>query len=302
MNKLHCYAICVLLVILPSLIKAQTFAWAKRTGGSNTSVSTPNWDRGIAIDGSANIYSLSSFSGTADFDPGTGVLNLNSANGESVVQKFDAYGGLAWTKQFVPKSTSLATDNTGNTFLTGFFSGTQDFDPGPGVYNLTSSGYNDIFVVKLDMAGNFLWARQVGGIYDESHGYITVSNSGVVYVTGSFGYAPPGVIATADFDPDPAVTYLLTSAGGTDGFILALDGDGKFLWVRQKGTSGNDVVGPVAADGNENIVYAGFADNRFIEKITSDNNLVWNLNFGQPQIFCSPAALAVHRILTPARV
>jgi hypothetical protein len=116
MNKLHCYAICVLLVILPSLIKAQTFAWAKRTGGSNTSVSTPNWDRGIAIDGSANIYSLSSFSGTADFDPGTGVLNLNSANGESVVQKFDAYGGLAWTKQFVPKSTSLATDNTGNTF------------------------------------------------------------------------------------------------------------------------------------------------------------------------------------------
>src|SRR5690348_9567758 len=58
---------------------------------------------------------------------------------------------------------SIAVDAAGNVFTTGYFYGVADFDPSAGVYTLTSVGLEDIFVSKLDAAGNFLWARTFGG-------------------------------------------------------------------------------------------------------------------------------------------
>src|SRR5438552_13354363 len=47
------------------------------------------------------------------------------------------------------------------------FYDTADFDPGPGTYNLTSAGSSDIFISKLDSAGNFTWAKRLGGRSEE---------------------------------------------------------------------------------------------------------------------------------------
>ena len=37
------------------------------------------------------------------------------------------------------------------------------FDPGAGVFNLTSAGGGDIYIQKLDANGNFIWAKKMGG-------------------------------------------------------------------------------------------------------------------------------------------
>jgi len=59
---------------------------------------------------------------------------------------------------------AIAVDGIGNVYTTGdFSSGTADFDPGAGVYNLTSAGAGDIFISKLDEDGNFAWAKGMGG-------------------------------------------------------------------------------------------------------------------------------------------
>src|SRR4051812_42350353 len=58
---------------------------------------------------------------------------------------------------------SSAPDFAGNIYSTGHFEGTVDFDPGSGVYNMTAIGTYDLFVLKLDNNGNFIWARQMGG-------------------------------------------------------------------------------------------------------------------------------------------
>ena len=50
---------------------------------------------------------------------------------------------------------SVAVDSLGNVYATGAFTGTVDFDPGPGIFNLIAAGETDIFVLKLDAAGNF---------------------------------------------------------------------------------------------------------------------------------------------------
>ncbi|MBK8144482.1 MAG: SBBP repeat-containing protein [Bacteroidetes bacterium] len=88
------------------------------------------------------------------------------------------YTGKAQTYQWAKSlgatdedmSKSIAVDGSGNVYTTGFFTGTVDFDPGPGISNLTCVGDKDIFISKLDAMGHFLWAKAwvesiwIGGI------------------------------------------------------------------------------------------------------------------------------------------
>ena len=71
---------------------------------------------------------------------------------------------------------SIFADDLGNVYTTGFFMGTADFDPGVGISNLTSSGEEDIFILKLDPAGNFLWAKSIGGSFEDKG----IDNQGIV--------------------------------------------------------------------------------------------------------------------------
>src|SRR2546426_778966 len=100
---------------------------------------------------------------------------------------------FVWAKQLGGVGTgfvyghSIAVDSTGNVHTAGTFNGTADFDPGPDTYNLsTAANYDGVFVSKLDSAGNFVWAKQLGGrTGEEVNGYsIAVDSSGNVYTTG----------------------------------------------------------------------------------------------------------------------
>jgi hypothetical protein len=73
---------------------------------------------------------------------------------------------------------SIAVDQSGNVYTTGYFEGIVDFDYGANVYNLYPSGGYDVFVTKMDAAGNLLWAKNVGGGQDEEGHGIAVDNSG----------------------------------------------------------------------------------------------------------------------------
>ena len=76
---------------------------------------------------------------------------------------------LEWAKQLGgtshDKGWSIAVDTSGNVYTAGYFQGTADFDPGTGTFNMSSAGQSDIFVSKLDASGNFLWAKQLGGVF-----------------------------------------------------------------------------------------------------------------------------------------
>ncbi len=146
---------------------------------------------------------------------------------------------------FLNYGRSIAVDDDGNIYTTGSFEGTGDFDPGPGVYNLTSNSEYDVFISKLDRNGNFLWAKCFGGmssnvsapISDIGYGIVT-DKDGNVYVCGAFEN-------TVDFDPGSGV-YNISSSGGEDIFILKLDASGNFIWVKTLGGSWQDVARSIA--------------------------------------------------------
>ena len=131
----------------------------------------------IGLNAFGEIYVEGRYWGSIDFNPGVGIFNLTSAGICDVfVLKLDALGNFVWAKSMggtgYDYGDAMTVDASGNVLTTGSFEGTSDFDPGSGVYNLTSSpsnpttGYYDhnIFVSKLDANGNFLWAKQVGGV------------------------------------------------------------------------------------------------------------------------------------------
>ena len=80
---------------------------------------------------------------------------------------------------------SVAVDAGGNVYTTGSFLETVDFDPGAGVFNLTSTGGEDIFVTKLNSTGNLVWARQFAGGFAIGIS-VAVDAGGNVYTTGVF--------------------------------------------------------------------------------------------------------------------
>ncbi|MDZ7649705.1 MAG: SBBP repeat-containing protein [Cytophagales bacterium] len=112
---------------------------------------------GIAHDDLGNVYVTGRFTGTIDFDPGVGVTNLTSAGAlDTYITKVDAAGNLVWARRGNGAndvySFDVAVDEAGNVYVTGAFSGTADFDPGPGTSTLLLYGlfFDDIFVLKLD--------------------------------------------------------------------------------------------------------------------------------------------------------
>ena len=76
----------------------------------------------------------------------------------------------------------IAVDAGGNVYTTGYFFGTADFDPSYSVVsNLTAfPNSSDVFISKVDPAGNFVWAKRIGGSQSDSGEKIALDGAGNV--------------------------------------------------------------------------------------------------------------------------
>ncbi len=201
-------------IFISKLDSMGNFKWASAIGAQS-------WDRGqsIAVDGSQNVITVGSYGGTVDFDPGTGIFNLYSTvNGGVFISKLDSSGNFVWARAIGGSQCygwAASLDSFDNIYTTGYFRGTADFDPGLGIFNMTSVGPHDIFISKLDSAGNFVWVKAIGGASAEEGYAIAVNDSGNVYVTGYFQSS------YLLFDSD-TLTHADTSGNNIDLFVAKL--------------------------------------------------------------------------------
>lgn len=237
-----------------STVNAQQFTWAKSLTADLSTENPSFLDSGnaIAVDGDGNVYIAGIFTGTSDFDPGTGTAVMTSAGDLDIyITKLNASGNFVWSKQIggpaADRAESMVIDNDGNIFLAGFFSGSTDFNPGAGVATLSSAGDSDVFYAKLDADGNYIWAKRIGGTGEEWATDIELDQDGNIYVAGHFS-------ASCDFDSGAAV-FNLTAMGQEDFFICKMTNTGNFVWVRSGGSAGVEGIGSLSID-NEGTIYA----------------------------------------------
>ena len=225
------------------------FMWAKQFSGTGLVFSED-----LAIDDDNNIYSIGSFTGTADFNPSLlGVHNITSAGNTDVyISKINGSGNFVWAKAIsgvnIQTGESIEVDALNNVITIGHFQGVTDFDPNPAsTFNLTA--ISDMFISKLDVNGNFVCAKQL----DNTPNNFTIDGLNHIYITGHF-------IGSYDCDPGPA-TYLLSSSGSGDFFTLRLNHDGIFQSAFNTGGTGSDGATCISMDASNNIYTAGYFQN-----------------------------------------
>jgi beta-propeller repeat-containing protein len=143
---------------------------------------------------------------------------------DAFVRRYDAEGGVVWTRQFGagPASTtsvaSIAVDATGAVYVAGWVFGAL-----PGA---ATAGADDAYVRKYDASGNDVWTQQFGGADHDLATAVVVDAAGGVYVAGQSDRRP--------------------GDGGTT-FVRKFRPGGELLWTRSIGEP-SDATLAVAVD------------------------------------------------------
>lgn len=191
----------------------------------------------LKSDNEANLFLLGVLAGPSDLDPGPGIYNVNlpiNSTSAYFILKLDSSGNFVWAKVISDIRNTfdngnylsdMVVDGSGSIILTGGFDGVLDADPGMGTYNI-STEESDVYILKLSSMGIFQWVKQIGNQTDyEEPKRLDLDGSGNIYLSGLF-------IEEVDFDPGPGV-FLETPNDWAPSFILKLNPNGEFIWVRQ---------------------------------------------------------------------
>jgi hypothetical protein len=190
---------------------------------------------------------------------------------------------LGWAKQFGGPNWNgmdMKSDDSGYVYIVGQFLETHDCDPGPAQHILSSNGLYDGFILKLDSAGKFVWARSFGGEDRDRPKQILIDSEGDLLISG--------IVSTphVDLDPGPGVFYFEYPTE----FVMKYDRDGNFKWAKP-------ISGRVAVDKTNNIYSTALGDkgpdtdwgqktgslpnthtkNSLIHKYNSNGELIWSI-------------------------
>lgn len=261
-----------------SFSQSLAFDWAKTFESSGYAY--PN---AIVSDADGNLIVCGNFNGTMDFDPGVNAHELTATGGyNSFIQKLDGNGNLLWVNQGFDAGdvtvSEIVVDGEGNIYAC--------------MTKLIGSYDEAFLVMKFNAEGDTLWSKQIGeNSLNEAYS-IDLDEAGNIYVGGMFAY-------TQDFDPRDGIEYNLTvNVGGYDGFLLKLDNNGNFVWVKQYD---GGLASPAAVKVQQGCVYvtgdfnstidfdpgvnkheiaSKGAYDMFVQKLDTNGNFIWAHAFG----------------------
>lgn len=284
---------------IPEFASYQTFTAKISTMHFTVTWGGTEWDMTdcVVTDNDGNIYIAGDFSGTVDFDAGTGE-DIHTAHGswpDAFALKLDQSGNFIWAKCWGlsdwDSSVELVLDDSNNVYITGLFQSIVDFDPGPNSYYKNSKGHEDIFVLKLDTNGNFSWVLTWGGIFSDYPFDIALSDSNI-YTTGFY-------MDKVDFNTDSGIDEHTAADDSEDIFISKHDTNGNFIWARTLGGTGWDTGISTSIGEADNVYLAGsFQEtvdfdpglnedfhtaieyDAFISKFNPDGDFIWARTWG----------------------
>ena len=152
--------------------------------------------------------------------------------------------------------TDIKVDSDGNTLIIGNYYYDVDLDPGVDsakYYGNYTGGISPVFVVKLDSSGNHLWSGVLPKV-DWRSQRLSIDQQNNVLIAGQF-------VDTMDFDiSDTGVHTRYSYAPYEDNFILKMDANGVFQWVKTFGRAGGIFMRDFSVDHSGNIVFTGYCE------------------------------------------
>ncbi len=305
-------------IITPDLGGLQSTVVAKYDGSGNViwareTKNTGTFPVNIATDPSGNVYLLGIFfGGTLLID--TFHLNFSASSFAASMQyflvKYDPNGNVLWAKTsggcasdisilysaYFLAYGGIATDATGNVFITGNYSTPTNQIEGITLTNHGPIDSSDIFVAKYNSSGDLLWATGIGGYSNDVSLGIAVSSTGNVYITGNFESKIMKVGNSTISSP----------AGLQMAFVAELSGDGAPLWAQASTNNGFISTGVgITSDNSGNIYVTGAFDGSdikfdtttihrtypypgtttlslFLIQLSTENKVTWS------KVICSP--------------
>jgi uncharacterized repeat protein (TIGR01451 family) len=229
----------------------------------------------IALSSSGDVYVGGVFQDMMDFDPNSGVLEIEpTADPSGYLMKLSSEGELLWVRDFqhvAPSSFGGVWVNDlscsgDDVLVAGHFRGSVII--GEPVVSAVASNmeYGRAgFAAKFTSDGDFLWIRQIDGAnqyYDLRVNGVSTDATGNVYLTGGFkgfvrfnGIESNGLAGSfgsiLQNTPSQSPKY--------DLFTAAYNSGGDFIWMRALSYTQEDTEGyAVAADDQGNVYSTGF--------------------------------------------
>ncbi len=217
--------------------------WADSSGGTG-------WETiyDLATDGAGNIYACGAF--TSDSLVFGGHIIYNTGATDVFVVCYSPSGMASWAKSIgsngIEEAYTICRTSGTDVFISGYFSGAElQLD------NITltnnSPGSSDIFLAKLNPAGNVTWAVSFGGSGNEAVYAAESGNGNRIAFCGSF--------------TSPALafgSYQLSNAGASDAFTVSLDENGNVLWAQGIGGSGTEEGVAIAPEPDGSVITGGY--------------------------------------------
>jgi hypothetical protein len=212
---------------------SQYFDWTNGVGGvsSDTSYS-------VTFDSKGYSYTSGSFSESGDFQSDSLEYILTSAGLEDMfIVKNDSLGKFEWAKSFggdgIDKIISSSILGS-NLFISGVFSNSFTF----GSTLVSSNGDLDVFIAKLDLEGDVIWVKTLGGAKSDKLRGMFVSSSGI-FISGEFSSNLDGL--TGDFSM----------------FVQKRDLDGNVVWTKSFGSNRSVLSNAISVDKNGDVYNIG---------------------------------------------
>ncbi len=284
-----------LIFLLPACNNHLNFDWVIQNyePNPNSLTTTVNISTSIKVDDQNNTVNVGRFLNTLDFDPDQATVLNKTSNGNSdiYIQKLDASGSLLWVKTIGgsdnEEAKDVEIDGQGNIYVTGYYSGTVNFSASfSNPQNRTAVGRKELYLLKLDTNGNFIWVRTWPSNSSSSDLIgtgITLDDSGNIYLSGYY-------LSHAVFDNNfsPSIQFNIVS-NKENLFIMKLNSNGYYQWVNYPTIPELNKALDIEYSGQGFIYSIGYYEDSstkrdcFVQKINPNTNqVVWVKAFVGP--------------------